>query len=227
MCAHVLIAEDNAKQADIVRRYLESDGHTSTIVRDGLLALDAVRSAPPDLLLLDLTLPGLDGLEVCRRLRGDKPELPVLMLTARADEADLLRGLDLGADDYMTKPYSPHELRARVRALLRRGARTRTVRRVGAIEVDEERREVSVGGVRVPCTRDEFEILLAMAAEPGRVFTRAQLLERTGGYGRDSTHRAIDVHVMNLRRKIEADPRRPCYLVTVFAVGYKLAAGAS
>jgi len=223
--AHVLIAEDDRRQAEVLRRYLESDGHRTTVVHDGRDALDQARRHRPQLLVLDVMMPGLDGLNVCRILRRES-DLLVLMLTARADEDDMLRGLDLGADDYLTKPYSPRELMARVRTLLRRVDRVpRTidgVRRVGALAVDPVRREVTVDGRPVGCTPGEFAILAAMAEQPERAFTRAQLLEHTRGLDRDSTERAIDTHMVNLRRKIEPAVRRPAYLVTVYGIGYKL-----
>ncbi|WFE22262.1 MULTISPECIES: response regulator transcription factor [unclassified Solwaraspora] len=225
MVAHVLIAEDDRRQAEVLRRYVESDGHRTTVVHDGRDALDQARRHRPQLLVLDVMMPGLDGLNVCRILRRES-DLLVLMLTARADEDDLLRGLDLGADDYLTKPYSPRELMARVRTLLRRVDRVpRTIdgiRRVGALAVDPVRREVTVDGRPVNCTPGEFAILAAMVEQPERAFTRAQLLEHTRGVDRDSTERAIDTHLVNLRRKIEPDVRRPAYLVTVYGVGYKL-----
>ncbi|MGI8451595.1 MAG: response regulator transcription factor [Streptosporangiaceae bacterium] len=225
MAARVLVAEDDEKQAELVRRYLHREGHEVVIARDGPAALAAVRSRPPDLLILDVMMPGIDGLDVCRVLRRDYA-FPVLMLTARSAEDDLLLGLDVGADDYMTKPYSPRELMARVRALLRRAHHSLAVEdhvlRVGDLAVDPVRHEVRSGGRPVICTPAEFEILTAMAAQPERVFTRQQLLERTRGFDHYITERTADVHVMNLRKKIEPAPRRPVYLVTVFGVGYKL-----
>ncbi|MFF3191295.1 response regulator transcription factor [Streptomyces misionensis] len=230
MCAHVLVAEDDEKQAELIRRSLLAEGHTATVVHDGAAALDAARRLRPDLLVLDLMLPVLDGFDVCRRLRRDDGEsaVPVVMLTARSGEDDLLLGLDLGADDYLTKPYSPRELMARIRTVLRRSGGTRgddPVVRAAGLSVDPVRHEVRCDGVLVECTPAEFQILLAMAAEPERVFTRHQLLQCARGFDRASTERAIDVHIMNLRRKIEADPRRPVRLLTVFGVGYKLSGG--
>ncbi|MFI8204091.1 response regulator [Streptomyces sp. NPDC085937] len=226
MRAHVLVAEDDAMQAELIRRSLLSEGHTVTVVHDGAAALDAARRLRPDLVVLDLMLPVLDGFDVCRTLRGDGGT-PVLMLTARTAEDDVLRGLDLGADDYMTKPYSPRELLARIRTVLRRsghGAPGERVVRAGGISVDPARHEVRRDGEPVDCTPAEFAILLAMAAEPDRVFSRRQLLACTRGIDRASTERAVDVHIMNLRRKIEDDPRSPRRLLTVFGVGYKLSA---
>ena len=230
MCAHIVLAEDDAKQAELVRRYLERERHTVAVVPDGLAALEAVRRQAPDLLVLDVMLPEMDGLEVCRVLRAES-DLPVLMLTARSTEDDLLTGLDLGADDYMTKPFSPRELMARVRTLLRRtnGARAPQpggTARVGTLTVDVRRHEVTVEGRPIECTPGEFRLLELMSAQPDRVFTRGQLLEHLHGFDRYITQRAIDVHVMNLRKKIEHQPRRPARLVTVYGVGYKLTAGA-
>jgi DNA-binding response OmpR family regulator len=228
MNARVLVAEDDIKQAEVIRRYLEREGHTALLVHDGRAALDEVRRARPDLLVLDVMMPVVDGLDVCRILRRES-DLPVLMLTARSTEEDLLLGLDLGADDYLTKPYSPRELMARIRTLLRR---TRTaaapgdpVLRVGALAVDPVRRTVEIEGRQVACTPGEFDVLATMAAEPERVFTRRQLLAGTRGDDRYITERTIDVHVLNLRKKIEAVPRRPVYLQTVFGVGYRLSDG--
>ncbi|WP_128429599.1 response regulator transcription factor [Streptomyces cyaneus] len=229
MCAHVLVAEDDEMQAELIRRSLLSEGHTATVVHDGAAALDAARRLRPDLVVLDLMLPVIDGFGVCRVLRRDD-DIPVLMLTARSTEDDVLLGLELGADDYMTKPYSPRELMARIRTVLRRSGRAADRReeplvRAAGIAVDPVRHEVRCDGAFVECTPAEFEILLAMAAEPERVFSRRQLLECTRGTDRASTERAVDVHIMNLRRKIEADPRRPVRLLTVFGVGYKLSGG--
>ncbi|MFK4121637.1 response regulator [Streptomyces longwoodensis] len=229
MCAHVLVAEDDAMQAELIRRTLLAEGHTATVVHDGPAALDTARRLGPDLVVLDLMLPGLDGFEVCRTLRREG-DVPVLMLTARTAEDDVLLGLDLGADDYMTKPYSPRELMARIRTVLRRGGRAAgrredPVLRAAGLVVDPARHEVRCDGVAVECTPAEFQILLTLVGEPERVFTRRQLLQCTSGFDRASTERAIDVHIMNLRKKTEADPRRPARLLTVFGVGYKLSGG--
>ncbi|MET0424334.1 MAG: response regulator transcription factor [Actinoplanes sp.] len=225
MCAYLLVAEDDPAQAEGLRRYLAADGHHAVVVHDGRAALEQVRRRPPDLLVLDLMMPGLDGLSLSRILR-DESDLPILMLTARSGEHDMLTGFAGGADDYLTKPYNPRELLARTRALLRRSSgresRDTGTLRVGRVTVDVPRHEVHVDGLRVECTPDEFAILAAMAREPERVFTRAQLLRHTNGEERDSVERSIDVHVLNLRRKIEPDPRRPARLVTVYGVGYKL-----
>jgi DNA-binding response OmpR family regulator len=232
MCAHVVVAEDDPKQAELIRRYLEHEGHRVVVVHDGRAALEEARRHRPDLMVLDVMMPRVDGLDVCRVLRAEplSADLPVLVLTARSAEDDLLLALDLGADDYMTKPYSPRELMARVRTLLRRtgaagAAPPDPVLRVGAVAVDPIRHEVTVDGRRIDCTPGEFDLLSLLAAEPGRVFTRAQVIERQHGSDRYFTSRTVDVHVMNLRRRIEPDPHRPVRLVTVYGVGYKLVAG--
>jgi two-component system response regulator MtrA len=227
VCAYILVAEDDGMQAELIRRLLVKEGHRAVVVSDGRAALDEARNHRPDLVILDVMLPGLDGFGVCRVLRQDA-DIPVLMLTARSAEDDLLLGLDLGADDYMTKPYSPRELLARIRIVLRRTLRPveeSPVLRVGGVTVDPVRHEVTCDGAAIGCTPGEFAILTAMAAEPERVFSRRQLLEHTRGYDRASTERAIDMHIMNLRKKIEADPRTPARLLTVFGVGYKLVDG--
>jgi two-component system response regulator MtrA len=228
MCAQVLVAEDDPRQAEVLRRYLVAEGHEATVVHDGRAALDQARRLAPDLVVLDVMMPELDGLFVCRTLRAESDVL-VLMLTARRTEDDMLLGLDLGADDYLVKPYSPRELMARIRTLLRRRPQLAAAgepRRAGGVGVDQARHEVTVDGVPIECTRGEFAILSAMAEQPERVFTRAQLLHHTRGIDRSSTERTIDVHVMNLRRKIEPDPQRPTRLITVYGVGYKLSAAA-
>ncbi|MGK3944663.1 response regulator transcription factor [Streptomyces caeruleatus] len=240
MCAHVVVAEDDVKQAELIRRYLEHESHGVTVVGNGRAALEEIRRQLPDLLVLDVMMPGLDGLGVCRAVRSEAAleALPVLMLTARATEEDLLLGLDLGADDYLTKPFSPRELMARVRSLLRRSTRLRQtpptaaggapgggLLTAGAVTVDPARHEVRVGGADVVCTPGEFVLLELLAGSPGQVFSRSQILERLHGFDRYVTTRTVDVHVMNLRKKIEDDPRRPSRLVTVYGVGYKLADG--
>ncbi|MDT7803060.1 MAG: two-component system, OmpR family, response regulator RegX3 [Actinomycetota bacterium] len=232
VCARVLVAEDDEKQAEVLRLYLESEGHTVVLAPDGRAALDEARRDRPDLLVLDVMMPKVDGLDVCRILRGES-DVAVLMLTARATEDDLLLGLDLGADDYLTKPYSPRELMARVRTLLRRSAISKspalrepadTALRAGGLRLDPLRHEVSVDGRPVETTPGEFLLLETLIKQPGRVFTRRQLLELTRGDDRFVSTRIIDVHVLNLRKKLEPDPAKPQYLLTVFGVGYKLVA---
>ena len=228
MGSRILIAEDDPKQAQLIRVYLEREGHSVVVVHDGRAALEQTRGRAPDLLVLDVMMPRVDGLDVCRILRAES-KVPILLLTARTTEDDLLLGLDLGADDYMTKPYSPRELAARVRALLRRagsaGGDTRSPLRVGDLVVDPGRFEVRVAGRRVALTAKEFGILETLASEPGRVFTRAQILERAFGFDRYVLDRTVDAHVTNLRRKIEDDPAAPTYVHTVYGRGYKLTDG--
>nr|WP_218889352.1 response regulator transcription factor [Saccharopolyspora hordei] len=220
-----MVAEDDPKQAELIRRYLERDGHRVALVADGRAAIDETRRRRPDLIVLDVMMPKVDGLDVCRVLRAES-DVPIVLLTARSTEDDVLLGLDLGADDYITKPYSPRQLAARVRAILRRVQRVRDrgqqPLRVGDLVVDEQRHEVTLADAPVDCTPAEFRVLAALAAEPGRAFTRGQLLSQAFGVDKFITERTIDVHVMNLRRKLEPDPRRPVRLLTVYGVGYKL-----
>jgi DNA-binding response OmpR family regulator len=223
--SRILVAEDDPKQARLIRLYLEQDGHQVVVVGDGRTALQQARVRRPDLLLLDVMLPAMDGLDICRILRAES-SMPIMLLTARSAENDLLLGLDLGADDYVTKPYSPRELVARVRALLRRSGAldgTETVIRVGDLRIDPNRFEVQVKGRKVELTAKEFGILQTLAAEPGRVFTRTQLLERAFGFDSHILDRTVDAHVMHLRRKIEDDPADPVYVQTVYGRGYRLA----
>lgn len=228
LSARILIAEDDAKQSRLIRIYLEREGHTVQVVADGRAALEKARTSRPDLIVLDVMLPYVDGLDVCRILRAEASDVPILLLTARSTEEDMLLGLDLGADDYLTKPYSPRELTARVRALLRRSARVAAAAgdallRVGEVELDTARFEVRVAGRPVVLTSKEFAILETLAREPGRVFTRAQIIERVFGFDRDVLERTVDAHMRNLRLKVEAEPNRPRYLETVYGRGYRLA----
>lgn len=224
MDAHVLIAEDDRKQAELIRRYFEREGFRVNAVHDGRTAIDECRRLRPDLVILDGMLPRLDGLDVCRTLRAESG-VAILMLTARATEDDLLDGLDAGADDYLAKPYSPRELVARVHALLRRAQRPvdDDVTVVGPLVVDRSRRAVSVDSRAVECTPAEFAILAELASRPGRVFTRHALLACAFGPDHTALERTIDVHVKNLRRKVEADPANPTLLLTAFGAGYRLA----
>jgi DNA-binding response OmpR family regulator len=225
VCAYVLVAEDDPKQAELVRRYLCREEHTVRVVADGRSAIDEVRRNRPDLLVLDVMMPGVDGLDVCRVLRREY-DLPVLMVTARAGADDKLLGFDLGADDYLTKPYDPRELMARVRSLLRRAAGPPDARlRIGDLVLDPVRHEVRIHDRQVPCTPAEFRLLATLVAAPDQVFSRGQLVEQAYGLDGHITERTIDVHVMNLRRKIETDPRDPEYLRTVYGVGYKVTDG--
>jgi DNA-binding response OmpR family regulator len=220
----VLVVEDDPTVAEVVTRYLERDGWAVDTLSDGRDALEHAGRVAPDVVVLDLMLPGLDGLEVCRRLR-DRAPIPVIMLTARGDEEDLVAGLDLGADDYMTKPFSPRELTARVRALLRRSRTPLTpapprVLEFDGLTVDLAAREVRVEGELASLTVKEFDLLAYLAERPRRAFRRDELLERVWGYsyGDAST---VTVHVRRLREKIEQDPSSPTRITTVWGVGYR------
>jgi two-component system, OmpR family, alkaline phosphatase synthesis response regulator PhoP len=222
----ILVVEDEAKIASLVRDYLEHAGFEVMTSTDGDAALAQARRSRPDLVVLDLGLPGRDGLDVARALRSFS-SVPIVMLTARGEEPDRIVGLELGADDYVVKPFSPREMVARVRAVLRRTAGLQRqgaeVLRVAELEIDVPRRRVVVAGRRVELTATEFELLATLAGQPGRVFTRGQLLEALHGMALESYERAIDAHVKNIRKKIEPVPGRPRYLLTVHGVGYRFA----
>jgi len=221
----VLVVEDEIEIARVVRDYLRNAGFEVIVVGDGGSAVASVRSAKPDLLVLDLGLPGRDGLDVAREIRRWS-NTPIVMLTARGDETDRIVGLEIGADDYVVKPFSPKELVARVRAVLRRtrtAARGDEIVRAGDVEIDTAKMRVSVGGTQVDLTPIEFQLLATLAREPGRVFTRSQLLDAVHGVAIESYERAIDAHVKNIRRKIEPTPGSPRYVVTVHGVGYRFA----
>ncbi|MGH2402507.1 MAG: response regulator transcription factor [Candidatus Limnocylindria bacterium] len=220
----ILIVDDEPKIVRLVHDFLAAAGFGVSTAGSGNEALMRVRTEPPDLVILDLGLPGLDGLDVTRSIRraGD---LPIIMLTARDDETDKLIGLELGADDYVTKPFSPRELVARVRAVLRRhaGSGETELLRAGELRLDVPRMRVTRGDEAIELTATEFSLLAAMARQPGRVFTRSQLLDAIHGVAFESYERAIDAHVKNIRRKLEPSPRSPRFLLTVYGVGYRLA----
>ena len=222
----VLIVEDELKITRLVRDYLEQAGFAVLEAAEGQAALSLARAERPDMIVLDLSLPGMDGLDVTRRLR-ETSSVPIIMLTARTEESDRIVGLELGADDYVTKPFSPKELVARIRAVLRRADATvgaAEMVRAGPVTIDIPKRQVAVGDHDdVELTATEFDVLLALARHPGRIFTRAQLLDRVHGVSFESYERSIDAHIKNIRRKIEADPRRPELVLTVYGVGYKFA----
>jgi DNA-binding response OmpR family regulator len=221
--ARILIVDDEPKIVRLVADYLEAAGFTVLTAGSGTEALMRSRTDAPDLVVLDLGLPGLDGLDVTRTLRRNG-EVPIIMLTARNDETDRIIGLELGADDYVTKPFSPRELVARVRAVLRRraGAGESETLRAGDLALDVPRMRVMRGDTPIELTATEFALMVAMARQPGRVFTRSQLLDAIHGVAFESFERAIDAHVKNIRRKLEPDPRSPRYLLTIYGVGYRL-----
>ena len=223
---HILIAEDEPRIAGIVRDYLARAGYSVTVAGNGVDALTIARTGRPDLIILDLGLPHMDGMDVTRALRKHS-RIPIIMLTARVDESDKVTGLELGADDYVTKPFSPKELVARVRAVFRRldvPPKPGDVIRAGSdLSLDRRRMQVRVGDREIDLTPSEFALLATLARQPGHIFTRAQLLDAIRGVEADSFERAIDAHVKNLRRKLEPDPRNPRYVLTVHGVGYKLA----
>ncbi len=220
----MLVVDDDPTVSDVVRRYLEQDGYRVRLVADGLTALAAVDAERPDLVVLDLMLGGLDGLEVCRRLRRDEPALPVVMLTALGEESDRVLGLEVGADDYVTKPFSPRELVLRVRSVLRRTAPAARppaeLLRDGDLVADTGRRVAALGGRPLSLTVREFDLLEFLMRHPARAFSRAELLDRVWGwqFGDQST---VTVHVRRLREKIEVNPSAPGRLVTVWGIGYR------
>ena len=224
----VLVVDDEPRIVDLARDYLEHAGFAVLTASDGPSALRAVRTRKPDVLVLDLGLPGMDGLDVARELRRES-SIPMVMLTARDDEVDRVLGLEMGADDYVTKPFSPRELVARIRAILRRVDRqTEPGDRIeaGGVSIDVARMKVEAAGRVVELTPTEFQLLVTLARQPGRIFTRAQLLDAVHGLAFESYERAIDAHVKNLRRKLEEDPSRPRYVLTVYGVGYRFAEAA-
>jgi two-component system alkaline phosphatase synthesis response regulator PhoP len=225
----ILVVEDEPKIVRLARDYLERGGFRVLPVYDGAAALAAARQEKPDLIVLDLNLPGMDGLDVCRALRrtaGPPGATPIIMLTARAEEADRLIGLEVGADDYIVKPFSPRELVARVRAVLRRTqgeVQTLGVIRAGALEIDLNGHRVVRAGEVVKLTRIEFALLATLAQHPGQTFSRGQLIQRVHGSDDAGFDRSIDAHIKNLRRKVEEDPSNPRYVLTVYGVGYQFA----
>ena len=219
----ILVVDDEPKIVRIARDYLERSGFRIVPAYDGASALAAVRQEKPDLVVLDLNLPEMDGLDVCRTLRRES-SLPIIMLTARAEEADRLIGLELGADDYIVKPFSPRELVARVRAVLRRTqgeVQASNTLRAGDLEIDLSGHRVALGNERIKLTRIEFNLLTALAQHPGQTISRAQLLQQLHGSADGGYDRSIDAHIKNLRRKIGDDPADPRYILTVYGIGYQ------
>ncbi len=225
MSGTILVVDDEAKIVKQARDYLERGGFRVLTAADGPAALALTRGERPDLVVLDLNLPGMDGLDVCRALRRQS-DVPIIMLTARVDETDRLIGLELGADDYITKPFSPRELVARVRAVLRRvqgGVRTPGLIRTGDLEIDLNGHRAVLAGQPLHLTRTEFELLAILAQHPGQTFSRVQLLDRLHGIVYEGFDRSVDAHIKNLRRKLEANPSEPRYVLTVYGVGYQFA----
>ena len=221
----VLVVDDNAKIVEVLAEYLRAEGFTAVTAADGPSALAVANVQRPDLALVDVMLPGIDGLELTRRFQADG--IPVILVTARSEEVDRLLGLELGADDYVTKPFSPREVVARVKAVLRRCDRRADVAPsfiVGDLTIDRECREIRIGEQVIELTRSEFDVLAAMAAHPGRVYSRLQLLEATSGDAFEGYERTIDAHIKNIRRKLGEDPKSPRFIRTVIGVGYKVAA---
>jgi DNA-binding response OmpR family regulator len=231
MPSHILVAEDQADIRDLIELNLRNAGHAVTAVADGRAALDSQVDRASDLLILDLMLPGMDGLEVCKALRARGHATPILMLTAKSTELDRVLGLELGADDYLTKPFSMAELLARVKALLRRADLLRSAQnapagapvvRNGELEIVPAKREVRVSGRPLDFTALEFDLLLHFASHPGRVFSRAQLLDAVWGYSHEGYEHTVTTHINRLRAKVEQDPMQPRFILTVRGAGYKM-----
>ena len=224
MAQRVLVVDDEKKIVDIVKAYLERDGFSVVTAYDGRSAIEAVRRSSPDIIILDLMLPEISGLDVCRELRKES-DIPVVMLTARDEITEKIVGLELGADDYITKPFDPKELVARVRAILRRSDSRvipEKVIKIADIEISVEKRSVTRGGKLLDLTPFEFDLLKVMAEHPGRVFSRMKLLDRVQGEAYEAYERTIDSHIKNLRKKIEQNPKKPGHIITVYGVGYKI-----
>jgi len=221
----ILVVDDEKKIVDIVRAYVEREGFRVVTAYDGEAAIKVFRQEKPDLIVLDLMLPKMSGQDVCRAVRKES-DTPIIMLTARDELTDKVVGLELGADDYLTKPFEGRELVARIKAILRRAEPKTTARiiRVGELTVDTERHQATLGERVIDLTTTEFDLLRHMAAHPGRVFSRGELLDRLQGDSYEAYERTIDSHIKNLRRKIEPDPDQPAYIHTIYGAGYKLEA---
>ena len=228
MESRILVVDDERVITDVVEEYLRHAGYDVAVAGDGRDAMDLFQEWGPDLVVLDLMLPGLDGLEVCRRIRKDS-SIPIIMLTARGDETDRIVGLELGADDYVAKPFSPRELVARVRSVLRRVQQPvspdeKRIIRLDDLSMNSRKREVLVRGAEANLTAKEFDLLYFLASHPGQVFSRGQLMDQVWDYHYEGDYSTVTVHIRRLREKIEADPERPRYIKTVWGVGYKLEA---
>lgn len=224
MSKKILVVDDEPQILKVLIAYLEKAGYQVFSASDGVAAISTFHKEHPDFLILDLNLPGMDGLEVCKAIRRDS-NIPILMLTARVEEADKLIGLELGADDYVIKPFSPREVVARVKTIMRRAA-SETVKSeliiVGDLAIDLEQHTVQRAGVSIDLTPTEFDILVALAKQPKRVFTRLQIMEQAQGDAFEGYERTIDAHIKNIRLKLEPNPKKPVYIQTVFGIGYKL-----
>ncbi|MDD5371212.1 MAG: response regulator transcription factor [Anaerolineaceae bacterium] len=228
MAKKILVVDDEAQILKVLKAYLEKAGYPVVTASDGKAALTTFQREKPDFVILDLNLPGMDGLDVCKAIRRDS-NVPILMLTARVEEADRLIGLELGADDYVIKPFSPREVVARVRTILRRTSAEPSqaeIIRVGDLVIDTGQHRVTLASRVVELTPTEFDILAVLARQPMRVFSRLQIMEQAQGDAFEGYERTIDAHIKNIRVKLEPNPKKPTYLVTVFGVGYKLQAGA-
>jgi len=230
MGQRVLVVDDDREIVRLVRAYLEQAGYSVFVAHEGEQALHVIRSERPDLVVLDLMLPGRNGWDITRIVRGDPTlsHLPIIMLTARVEDTDRILGLELGADDYITKPFNPREVVARARAVLRRttgGFAQPNLLQIGGLLMDLDRHEVQMHGEPVELTPTEFELLRVLMESPGHAFTRSELIEQGLGYTYEGLERTVDSHVKNLRRKIEADPKEPAYVLTVYGVGYRLVGG--
>jgi DNA-binding response OmpR family regulator len=221
----VLIVDDDVKLVQLLKTYFDKEGFITYTANDGLAALQEVRQRKPDIMILDLMLPGMDGWDVCRRIRRDN-DLPIIMLTARDEESDRLVGLEIGADDYVSKPFSPKEVVARAKVILRRTHREvvqQKLIKAGGLTIDLERHQVMNGSQLVDLTPTEFKLLEILASNTGKVFSRLQIVEQTQGYTFEGYERTIDAHIKNLRRKLENNPKEPRYILTVYGIGYKFA----
>ncbi|MBP2633500.1 MAG: two component transcriptional regulator, winged helix family [Firmicutes bacterium] len=221
----VLIVDDDIKLVQLLKNYFDKEGFITYTANDGLVAMQEVRQKKPDIMILDLMLPGLDGWDVCRRIRRDN-DIPIIMLTARDEESDRLVGLEIGADDYVSKPFSPKEVVARAKVILRRTHKEvvqQGVIKAGGLSIDLERHQVINGTQFVDLTPTEFKLLEVLADNAGKVFSRLQIVEQTQGYTFEGYERTIDAHIKNLRRKLEVNPKEPKYILTVYGIGYKFA----
>lgn len=223
----VLVVDDDEKILKVLTAYLEKEGYTVLRAKDGLEAVDKARKLEPDIILLDVMLPSLDGWEVCKEIRRTSV-VPIIMLTARDTEADRIIGLELGADDYVVKPFSPREIIARIRAIFRRvqpaqGESEECVLQIGGLVLNKNNHSVTVAGTSIEVTPTEYKLLELLLAHPGQVFSRLQLVENTQGYAFEGYERTMDSHIKNLRKKLNASPSEPYYIKTIYGIGYKLA----